>query len=61
MSSPEQPNRRNLLIGAAVMLLGVVLVAIPAGQVVDFVGLALIVVSAFLMLRSLGWVFTRRG
>jgi hypothetical protein len=61
VSSPEQPNRRNLLIGAVVMLLGVVLLAVPAGQVVDFVGLAVIVVAAVLMLRAFGWIFTRRG
>ncbi|HEY0374855.1 MAG TPA: hypothetical protein VGC94_08660 [Amnibacterium sp.] len=60
METPQPGNRKALLVGLALLLVGFVLVLLPLGTVGAAPATALFVAAVVVMLKGFGWQFTRR-
>lgn len=61
MNSPERPRRPMLLAGVGFFFIGAGLIAARFGTVLNILGFVLEVVAAVIIVKSMGWKFTRRS
>jgi uncharacterized membrane protein len=60
VAAPEEPNRLAFVIGLVLLVVAILLFVLTSAMTIRVIGILMVVVAAYLILRAFGWTFTGR-